>query len=109
MTTHIIIVSIIAVCSLIINIKLWLEKPKTDKINCVKEWLKVAVTEVEKDLGSGTGQLKLRKVYSLAIKEFPFIMDLISFETFSAWVDEALDWMNNQLLNNKAIDNYIHK
>lgn len=37
----------------------------------VKEWLLLAVTEAEKALGSGTGQLKLRQTYQMFVKTFP--------------------------------------
>lgn len=77
------------------------------KIANVKEWLKWAVTMAEKELGSGTGQLKLRQVYNMAISEFPWIVQVISFELFSKWVDEALEWMESQLESNKAIQELV--
>ena len=73
----------------------------------IKEWLKYAVVEAERELGSGTGQLKLRMVYDMAVKQFPFIVQLIPFDTFSKWVDEALDWMRSQLAENKAAQSYV--
>ena len=73
----------------------------------IKEWLKFAVVQAEKELGSGTGQLKLRMVYDMAVKQFPFIVQLIPFDTFSKWVDEALDWMRGQLAENKAAQSYV--
>jgi hypothetical protein len=81
---------------------------KAQKIANVKEWLKWAVVEAEKALGSGTGQLKLRYVYDLAISQFPWIVSFISFEMFSGWVDEALEWMKGQLDNSK-INKYINE
>jgi hypothetical protein len=85
----------------------FLREPSKDKIKNIKEWLKWAVAKAEKELGSGTGQLKLRMVYDMAIDKFPFIVKFVSFETFSKWVDEALDWMNYQLDINKNINNLI--
>lgn len=79
---------------------------KETKIANIKQWLKLAVVEAEKALGSGTGQLKLRYVYDLAVKQFPWIVTLVTFEIFSEWVDEALDWMRDQLKQNSAIDEY---
>ena len=73
----------------------------------IKEWLKWAVTQAEIALGGGTGQLKLRLVYNLAVEKFPWIVKVISFETFSKWVDEALIWLNNQLESNKAIKEMV--
>lgn len=82
---------------------------KEQKIKNIKEWLKWAVVEAEKQLGSGTGQLKLRLVYNSAVNKFPFIVSLVSFEVFSLWVDEALEWMKSQLETNEAISQYVNK
>ena len=98
-----VIVAIALICGIIWFIKL----PKEKKIANIKEWLKFAVIEAEKELGSGTGQLKLRMVYDMAVKQFPFIVQLISFDIFSKWVDEALDWMRGQLAENKAAQSYV--
>lgn len=73
----------------------------------VKEWLKWAVTEAESYLGGGTGQLKLRYVYDLAVKQFPIIKYIIPFSVFSAWVDEALVWMRQQIDSNAKIAEYV--
>lgn len=83
------------------------KQDKETKIANIKQWLKLAVVEAEKALGSGTGQLKLRYVYDLAVKQFPWIVTLVTFEIFSGWVDEALDWMREQLKQNSVIDEYI--
>lgn len=82
------------------------KQDKETKIANIKQWLKLAVVEAEKALGSGTGQLKLRYVYDLAVKQFPWIVTLVTFEIFSGWVDEALDWMREQLKQNSAIEGY---
>lgn len=75
----------------------------------VKEWLRWAVTEAEIELGSGTGQLKLRRVYDKAVAKFPYIAWFIKFSTFSKWVDEALDWMKFQIENNEKIEHFLSK
>ena len=98
-----VIIAIALVCGIIWFVKL----PKEKKIANIKEWLKFAVIEAEKELGSGTGQLKLRMVYDMAVKQFPFIVQLIPFDIFSGWVDEALDWMRGQLAENKAAKEYV--
>ena len=98
-----VIVAIALVCGVIWFIKL----PKEKKIANIKEWLKYAVVEAERELGSGTGQLKLRMVYDMAVKQLPFIIRLVPFNTFSKWVDKALDWMRDQLAENKAIKEYV--
>lgn len=85
------------------------KEPREQKIANVKEWLKYAVTEAEKALGSGTGQLKLHMVYDMAVKQFPWLISVVSFETFSNWVDEALEWMRMQLSSNINAQNYVEE
>ena len=105
-----IIIAIVAGVLVLAGCVVWFVKlPKDKKIQNLKEWLKYAVVEAEKALGSGTGQLKLRYVYDLAIKEFPWVATFITFDTFSAWIDEALEWMRKQLDDNAKIKNYIEK
>lgn len=73
----------------------------------IKEWLKWAVTEAESYLGSGTGELKLRYVYDMAVKQFPIIKYILPFSVFDAWVDEALVWMRQQIDGNAKIAEYV--
>lgn len=81
--------------------------PTAKQIENVKEWLRWAVTEAEKELGSGTGQLKLRMVYDMAISQFAWISKFVSFEMFSEWVDEALQWLNKQLFTNENVKKLV--
>ena len=81
--------------------------PTEKQIAKVKEWLKYAVTLSEKELGGKTGQLKLRMVYDMFLSKFPAIAKVISFELFSSWVDESLDWLNKQLESNQAINTIV--
>lgn len=73
----------------------------------IKEWLKMAVIDAERWLGSGTGQIKLRYVYDQFIQRFPVVSKIISFKLFSKWVDFALEWMRKQIENNNKIKSYI--
>ena len=73
----------------------------------VKEWLVWAVTGAEKDLGGGTGQLKLRQVYDLFLLRFPKLAGVIPFEQFSTLVDEALDVMHKMLQSNAAVQAFV--
>lgn len=82
------------------------KQPTEQQIDNFKQWLRYAVIEAEKKLGKGTGQLKLRTVYDWAVVKFPWVAIIITFEQFSMWVDEALDWMANALTN-EHIDGYI--
>ena len=56
--------------------------PTKEQIAKIKGWLLYAVTEAEKELGGGTGQLKLRQVYDLFVQRFPAVAAVISFDTF---------------------------
>lgn len=67
------------------------KQPTSKQVAKVKEWLLVAVQEAEERFGAGTGQTKLRFVYDLFTAKYPVVAKVIPFETFSAWVDEALD------------------
>lgn len=73
----------------------------------VKEWLKYAVAVAEKELGSGTGQLKLRQVYDMFIERFPIFSKLVPFSTFSNWVDLALEFLREQLEKNESVKAFI--
>ena len=75
----------------------------------VRIWLEWAVTTVEKEFGTKTGQLKLRKVYDMFIERFPVFSKLVPFSTFSIWVDEALEFLRNQLANNEAIKAFVEQ
>ena len=77
-------------------VRKFLGLPTEQQIRNFQEWLKWAVAEAEKQLGSGTGQLKLRLVYDMAVEKFPWITKLVTFEEFAMWVDEALIWLNKQ-------------
>jgi hypothetical protein len=76
-------------------------------MNAIREWLLMAVTEAEKELGDGTGQLKLRYVYDLFVTRFPWAAKVVSFSTFSALVDEALVEMREMLDKNAAVKMYV--
>ena len=89
-----------------IAIKEFFNKPTDEQIRNIKEWLLYAVTEAEAILGGKTGQLKLRMVYDMAIEKFSWV-SFISFETFSGWVDEALEQMRHLLETNEAIKSIV--
>ncbi len=109
MNTGVVFGLIILAILIIISVYSFIKLDKAQKIANIKEWLKLAVVEAEKALGGGTGQLKLRYVYNLAVTQFPWIVTLVSFETFSGWVDEALEWMKQQLETNDKINNYVNE
>lgn len=87
----------------------WLGKTKEQKIANLKYWLLYAVTMAEKELGSGTGVLKLRDAYGKAIEKFPWIVGVITFEDFSEYVDDALEQMRHLLETNDKIKEIVER
>lgn len=70
-------------------------------IDKVKAWLLWAVTIAEQDFGSGTGKLKLAKVYDMFIAKFPKLQAIIPYKLFCRLVDKALVLMREMLKNGK--------
>lgn len=105
------IVLAFAACISIISIKVWdwCKQPDNEQIEQVKQWLIFAVAQAEKELGSGTGQMKLRYVYNLFVSKFPAVALVISFDTFSGLVDEALEELKKLMEDNKDIEKIIIK
>ena len=77
--------------------------PTKEQLEKVREWLLFAVIQAEKDLGGGTGQLKLRTVYDMFIQRFPDLAMFIPFNRFSDLVDDVLIEMREMLEKNEAI------
>lgn len=82
-------------------------RPSKEQVNAIKKWLLFAVMEAERQMGGGTGQLKLRNVYDMFVGKFPAVAMVISFDTFSSWVDEALDEMKEMLKENDKVTAYV--
>lgn len=102
------LVVILAVVILgIVYVRKFVEMPSEAQIKKVKEWLLYAVVMAEKELGGGTGQIKLRYVYNLFIEKFPALVSVIPFEMFSYLVDEALEQMKHLLDTNLDIKAYV--
>lgn len=108
--------NVIIICGIVILIGIiglclcwFLKLSKERQKEIIIEWLLLAVIKAEKELGDGTGQLKLRFVYDLFIDKFRFISMLISFSQFSELVDQALDTMRDMLDSNKQIKDYVAK
>ena len=77
--------------------------PTAEQMNNLREWLLFAVTQAEAELGGGTGKLKLRQVYDQFVERFPSLALVISFQTFSGMVDDALVEMRKMLSENKNV------
>ena len=83
--------------------------PSDAQLAKVREWLLWAVTEAEKELGGGTGKLKLRQVYDLFVTRFPWLARIVPFDLFSDMVDDALDEMREMLKNNQAVKIHVNR
>lgn len=86
----------------------FVKKPSDAQLQSVKEWMLWAVTKAEKELGSGTGKLKLRYVYDMFVTKFPWLERVISFEMVSMMVDDALEEMREMLETNKAVQEFVN-
>lgn len=72
----------------------FVKMPSDKQLNKVREWLLYAVTKAEKELGAGTGKLKLRYVYDMFVARFE-------------WLAEALEQMRTMLDSNEAVQKLI--
>lgn len=87
--------------------KKFTDLPSEEQQNKVKQWLLYAVIQAEKELGGGTGRLKLAYVYSCFIDKFPSFAPVVPFDVFAQWVDEVLVQMRHLLEENKDIEYYV--
>lgn len=81
--------------------------PREKQMENVRQWLLGAVTAAEKELGGGTGKLKLRQVYDAFLTKFPWLAPVVPFEQFSGLVDDALKEMRKLLADNKAVQQLV--
>ena len=72
---------------------------KEDNLKMIKSWLLSIIVNAEKVYGGKTGKVKLSYVYGLFIEKFPKLAKIITFETFSALVDEVLKINENFIEN----------
>ena len=86
----------------------FLRMGQQQQMKMISEWLLLAVVQAEKELGSGTGEIKLRYVYDKFIQKFGKMAMIISFEQFSCMVDVALDKMRDMLSSNTQLVNYVN-
>ena len=102
-----IVVGIAAIAVVVYAIYAFAKRPTSEQIQKVKECLLYAVTEAEKELGGGTGQIKLRYVYDMFLSKFPFLTKVISFDMFSTLVDEVLEKFRTLLETNPKLKDYV--
>lgn len=104
---EIIIGIICVIVVIVITAVKFFKLPTNEQLAKIKEVLLVWVIQAEKELGGGTGQVKLRYVYDLFVSRFPAIAKVVKFETFSGWVDEALEQMREMLKSNENLEAYV--
>ena len=85
------------------------KQEKSKQLEMIRQWLLLAVIEAEKQLGGGTGAVKLRYVYDMFIERFKFMSKIITFEQFSSLVDEALEVMRLMIQQNQNVAAYIKR
>lgn len=101
-TNWAIIVGLLALCYFIYNsLRKFISMPKLVRSEKVRVWILYAITEAEKEFGSGKGEVKLGKVYGEFTRTFPAIAKIITFETFKTMVDESLNAARVQLESEK--------
>lgn len=106
----IVVITISIVLDCILIYKSIKGKPISDEeLTKFKEWLLFAVEEAEAMYGGGTGAIKLRYVYDLAVSKFPAITSFISFETFAKLVDEALELLKKIAEDNEEVAKLIEE
>lgn len=84
--------------------------PTENQKEKIKNWLIWACIEAERELQSGTGQLKLRDVWNkfCTIPVFTAVAKFITFDEFSLWVKDSLTKAKEMLVKNKALATYVY-
>ena len=98
------------ICVIIITIFTtinFIKKPISQQTKELKEILLYWTTLAEKELGSGTGKLKLRYVYDLFITKFTVLSKFITFDQFSKIVDDVLEETRKLITENKKVQEYV--
>lgn len=112
--------SLLAAAALaVIKVQKYLKLSETDKAkaeeaakakltNAVSDWLLRAVTEAERELGGGTGKLKIRAVYERALEVFgPELAQIITLEQLDAMAQTPLEEMRKMLEANSSAAEYV--
>lgn len=102
------IVAILALSAAVV-LAVWrfVQLPSAAQLEKVQNWLLLAVSEAERELGGGAGELKLRKVYDRFLGKFPWLAKVVPFKRFVAMVRKALDEMEAMLEENPRAREYV--
>ena len=90
------------------NVWKFVKQPTAEQLATVKSWLLYACTEAEKELGSGTGSVKLAYVFDKFQGKFGDISKFISYDEFSNMVDDVLEKFKNMLASNTSLQGYVN-
>ena len=103
-----VIVGLIALVTVVIlAIRAFMKLPTSVQKEKAKKCLLAWVIQAEKELGGGTGKVKLSTVYGTFVTAFPILKNFISFETFNLWVDDALDERRKMLEQNENLKQVV--
>lgn len=91
----------------IVSVMNFFQKPTKEQLDSVREWILLIVIESEKKFGSKTGKIKLRYAYDQFVTKFPYIAKFVTFETFSQYIDQALEEMKKLLETNSYVKAYV--
>lgn len=84
-------------------------KSKEQKLESLRAFLLQACLKAEIEFGSKTGRIKLSQVYSDVCSSLPWVAKAISFEEFSATVDDILVELRNMLSSNDKVATMVDK
>lgn len=102
-----VVASIAVVCVVATCVYKFISLPNDKQVEKIKKCLLAWVIAAERDLGGGTGRVKLSVVYGCFVQAFPVIKNFIPFEVFSDWVDEALEEMRKMLKENGQLKTVV--
>ena len=103
-----VIIGLVAlVAAVVLAILAFIKLPTSAQKEKVQKCLLAWVIQAEKELGGGTGKVKLSTVYGTFVTAFPILKNFISFETFSLWVDDALEEMRKLLEQNENLKQVV--
>lgn len=103
-----VIIGLVAlIAAVVLAILAFIKLPTSAQKEKVRKCLLAWVIQAEKELGGGTGKVKLSTVYGTFVTAFPILKNFISFETFSLWVDDALEEMRKLLEQNENLKQVV--
>ena len=92
-----VIVGLIAVCAAGgYAVYVFVKMPSDKQLNKVREWLLYAVTKAEKELGGGTGQIKLRYIYDMEYDEIADLLNMSNSKSARNLVSRALEHLRKE-------------